>query len=136
VLAPLLGIAGYIAAGYYAASKQQPVAPTAALALKPMGECRLAAGECRLQRDDLQINLKAQTTENDDTLIVLEPSAPLQGGVMGVHSHGNETPRNLRQIKGEESWFLLFSGKLETPVKLRLIIVRKGASYFAEIVAH
>ena len=135
ILAPLLGIAGYIAAGYYAANKQPPVAPIAALALKPTGECRLAAAECRFQRDGLQINLKTQATENGDTLIILEPSAPLQGGVMGIHSHGNETPRNLRRIKGEDNWYLQFSGKLETPVKIRLITVRNGASYFAEVMA-
>ncbi len=94
------------------------------------------AGDCQFQRGGLTINLSATQTERGDTLIRLEPTPAVQGAVMGILSHGNGTPRNLRKIKGEKNWFLVFSGKLEVPVKIRLIVVQNGVSYFAEVAAN
>lgn len=138
ILAPLLAIAGYVAAGYYMAGKQSAKQPpgTPALELRAVGDCRILAGECRFRRDSLVINLGARSTEQGDTLIQLQPDSPIQGAVMGVHLHGNETPRNMRKIKGEDNWYMLFSGKLETPVKMRVIAVQNGSSYFAELTAN
>ena len=137
ILAPLLGIAGYIAAGYYAANKQPAQTPEPpALALRGTGTCALMVGDCSYRRDDLVVNFSAKPTGQGDTLIQLEPNSPIQGAVMGIHSHGNETPRNMRKIKGENNWTLIFSGKLETPVKIRTIVIRDGVSYFAELMAN
>jgi len=136
MLAPLLAVAGYVAAGYYAARRDsEKVVRPPALELRPAGECRLMEGACRFRRDHLVVDIAARPTEQGDTLITLTPSEPIQGAVMGIHARGNETPRNLRRFEGEERWFLIFSGVLDTPVKIRLILAQGGRSWFAEIEA-
>lgn len=149
VMAPVLGIFGYVAADRYAASKS-PATPTptpakkaanAITQIQDYGRCGDMRTPCVLQQGDLRLELTLQRTADGYANITLRSSHAINGAVMSLWRElVDEQPTRLVPSVERNSWQTQISlinhvGDLPPPglmeYKLRLVI-QDDQSLYAE----
>lgn len=130
ILAPFLLIGGYVLSDYYIESRSQQ---TRLFELSVNDECSLFTGNCILQSGDMQINI---TDENG--LTKSNTSFPVDTVAISlVYNDGKEIIYELKETTDPQYWERKTAireamTQLKTATLLRVVIKRKGSTYFSE----
>jgi len=132
VMAPLLAVAGYIAAGYYADSKESPMR-----VLVAEKKCNISADDCVLDTLGLKIKMKSSAAiqAGEALTISLNSSEPIDDVLISI-AEKKQTSQPQRMKKKEDGiWQAQMNIAESTNSKklmLRLVLVWKGNAYFAD----
>ncbi len=131
ILAPFLLVGGYVVSDQYIESKANE---TKIFALSTTGECAMFTGDCILQSGDMQINI---TDENGITKS--NTSYPVDTVAISlVYDSGKEIIYGLEKSTSPQYWerktdIRSALTQSKTATKLRVVVKRKGSTYFSEI---
>jgi len=132
VMAPFLAIAGYIAAGYYAAEKEPPMR-----VLLAENKCNISAGDCVLDTLGLKIKLKssADIQAGQPLLITLNSSEIIDDALISIaeKKHQSQPQRMKKKENGDWQAQVNIDEKSNAnKLMLRLVVVWNGNAYFAD----
>lgn len=135
IMAPLLGIAGFILAGYYL---QEDDAKNPKHYLTAQTPCQFASA-CLLTTDDIAIQLTMDHTgqEHNDLHISVESDTPLEDVTLSINDGSWESdPVTLSGTEMNKHWEItgVWPPQLntESTLNLRLAVFINKALYFAE----
>ncbi len=130
ILAPFLLIGGYVISDLYIESKANV---SGLFALSVNAECAMFSGDCILQSGDMQVNI---TDENGITRS--NTSFPVDTVAISlVYNDGKEIIYGLEKAANPQYWerktdIRAALTQFKTATKLRVVIKRKGSTYFSE----
>jgi len=132
VMAPFLAIAGYIAAGYYAADKEQPMR-----VLVAENKCNISAGDCVLDTLGLKIKLKSSSELQAGlpVLITLNSSKEIDDVLISIAEKKQQSLPQRMKKKESGAWQTQININEKNNINklmLRLVIVWNGDAYFAD----
>ena len=133
IVAPVLAILAWVAAGQFAGETPQPPVAGASYPLVEKSNCRYATGACDLENEDFRLTL-TQTVSGSVTELVVRSAFPLDGVVLGVGSPQDEAePTAMRAIDGQGlEWHLVLGTPPAPGERIRLVAIAGGSSYFAD----
>gem|GEM_PF-2769045 len=128
IVAPLLAVGGYIAAGLLGGAEPAGKTPTDR-ALRVDAACALLGGVCRLLHREIAVNLGA-VEKGGATLVYLRASVPIEGALLAKDA---AAPLSMAPRQDRQRWQLRLPYPLAEGDRLRLALSADGRHYYAEI---
>lgn len=130
IIAPFLLVGGYVASDYYIESRANE---TKIFELSSDGRCEMFSANCILQSGGMQVNI------TDDTGVTrANTSFPVDTVAISlVYNSGKEIIYGLEQAANPQYWerktdIRQALTQEQSATRLRLVIKRKGSTYFSE----
>jgi len=137
IIAPFLLIGGYIAADFYASTKEEKIHTTEAKSTTAYGltlssKCRMPDEPCILRKDQLVITVSA-----DAKYYYLESNMKLEGVTLGLAQIDRVTRGlEMQRVSDSSHWIAkirtLSNLKEETPLLMRIALGSDKKRYYAE----
>ena len=133
IVAPVLAVLAWFAAGQFAGEKPQAAIPGQSYPLVEKSNCRYPSGACDLENEEFHLRL-AQITEGSLELVLIS-SHSLDGAVLGVAMPGEDSPpTTMRAVDGQGlEWRLVLGNEPLPGQRIRLVAMAGGSSYFADV---
>ena len=131
ILAPFLLVGGYVVSDQYIEYKANNEIKI--FEMIEQGECAMFTGKCVLESGDMQVNI---TDENNITKA--NTSFPVDSvAISMVYNDGKEVIYGLEMAKNPQYWergseIRMALTQFKTASKLRVVVTRKGSTYFSE----
>lgn len=132
IVAPVLAVLAWIAAGQLAGEKPQVAAPGKSYPLVEKSNCRYSSGACDLENEEFRLRLTAAASGSGELL--LTSTHPLDGVVLGVGLPAEETQPAAMQAADEKGleWRLELGSAPRPAQRIRLVALAGGSSFFAD----
>ncbi len=130
ILAPFLLVGGYVISDLYVESRENA---TRLYPLQHSGECRMFSADCILESGDMQVNITDR-----DGVTQGNTSFPVDSVAISlVYNDGQEVIYGLEQAANPQYWSRQTEIRKaltvdKTAAQLRLVVTRKGSTYFSE----
>lgn len=135
LVAPLLAVGSYYAAGYLFGEQPQPAQPGASYPLAEKPNCRYASGQCGLRNGDFEILLTLRAAAPGRSELRLESEFALQGVMVAAASGESGLPPEPMQPADAtgHAWTLEIGAPDAGRDRLRLVVSAQGATYWGEV---
>lgn len=133
IVAPVLALLAWIAAGYIAGEKPRPAVSGQTYPLVEQSNCRYPSGACDLKNEDFRLRLSLHQPATGAQL-VLTSSHALEGVLLGVGAGETElVPAQMLAVGSEGlEWRLAVPSLPDQAKRIRLVARAAGSTYFAE----
>jgi hypothetical protein len=133
IVAPILGVLGWIAVGQIAGEQPQVAQPGQSYPLVEKSNCRYESGACDLQNEDFKLRLTLEQGPRGPAML-LSASHPLEGAILGIGAAGSQIPPSaMRSVDGQGlMWRRELGGMPTAGERIRLVARAEGSSYFAD----
>ena len=133
IVAPILGVLGWIAVGQIAGEKPSAAQPGQSYPLVEKSNCRYESGACDLENEDFRLRLTLEQGPRGPAML-LSASHSLEGAILGIGAAGGEiAPGAMRAVDGQGlMWRRELGGVPAAGERIRLVARAEGSSYFAE----
>lgn len=132
VIAPFLGIGGYVAADYYMIAQEREAAAQPKLyQLEAQGDCNLHTVSCVLRQDDLSLTLYIDTQTQVNQL-KLKANKDLQGVKVAFGQEKETQPISLTPVDHARTWVYQLKTSPKAPVTMQVVAKQGERLYLAE----
>ena len=131
LVAPVLAVLAWFAAGMLAGERPAPAEVGQAYPLLEKSNCRYPSGACDLENEDIRLSLSPGPSGAE---LVLRSSHPLDGVVLGIAGSGEDVPPAvMRSSDGQGlEWRLMVAAMPGVEKRIHLVAMAGGSSYFAD----
>lgn len=133
IVAPLLAVMAWFAAGQFAGEAPQTAVPGQSYPLVEKSNCRYPSGACDVENEEFRLRLTAAQAGGGELL--LTSSYPLEGVVLGVGLPDEETQPAVMHAADSQGleWRVQLGAAPAPTQRIRLVALARGSSYFADV---
>jgi hypothetical protein len=129
VVAPLLGVAAYMAMDYHLSEKPAAAVPGRSYPLAEASSCRYPSGYCTLENGDVKLKIRSKRIDETQVELTLSSALPLDSALVSAGTGGEfELPSS---FSGAERRAVLALGQ-PAGSRLRWGFSIAGTTYYAE----
>lgn len=132
LVAPVLAVAAWYAAGWFSGVQPEEPAPAEAGQTYPLIEapgCRYAGGTCVLKNEDFALRVRV----SEQAVVMVDSVVPVDYLMVGLRSGGDAKPTLAKAVDdSRQRWALRISAMPETADALRFVAGVGGAAWFGE----
>jgi hypothetical protein len=133
LVAPVLSILGWWAAGTFIGEKPRPVQEGQVYPLLEKSSCRYASGLCELENVDFKLVLSYRE-DNLGRHMVVRASHSLQGILMAVGPAESESAPGEMKVMDEQGtqWQMALDRRPDPQARIRLVVRAVGSTWFGD----